>query len=437
MGAEQAALPTVIAVIGTGYVGLSTAVCLAHLGHQVRGVDVDAGKVAMLRRAESPILEQGMPELLKEGLAAGRLSFTTDAVEATSGAEFVFLCLPTPQGADGAADLGYVVEAASHIAPHLHERAVVVTKSTVPVGSAGLVADALGRPGTAVVSNPEFLREGTAVRDWLNPDRVVIGADDRDAAARVADLYRPLGAPIVVTDPASAETIKYASNAFLATKLSFVNSIASLCTAVGANVLDVVNGMSFDPRIGADHLRPGPGWGGPCFPKDTSALMRIAEDHGFDFRLLREVVAANESHLDSVADAVQEGAGASLEGAVVAAWGLTFKAGTDDLRDSPAVSVVRRLVGQGATVRSYDPTLPDLERWGLSDLGLVACDDPYLACTGASVLVVLTEWPEFRDIDLAKAASGMLRPTVVDTRNMLDPASARASGFSYYGMGRS
>ena len=410
-----------IAVIGAGYVGLSTAVCLAHLGNRVRAVDIDASKVALLSRAESPILEAGMPDLLAEGLASGRLSFTTDAGEATRGADFVFLCLPTPQGADGAADLRFVVEAARQISPHLPRGAVVVTKSTVPVGSASVVIDALDRPDVAVVSNPEFLREGTAVKDWLSPDRVVIGSDNPEAALRLAALYEPLGAPVVITDPASSETIKYASNAFLAAKISFVNSIANLCSVVGANVVDVVRGMSFDPRIGSDHLRPGPGWGGPCFPKDTSALIRIAHDHGYDFSLLKEVVAANERQFDTVASGVEAAAGGRLDGLIVAAWGLTFKAGTDDLRDSPSVSVIKRLRERGASVRAYDPTLPELEKWGLSGLGITVCDEPYLACSGASALVVLTEWPEFREADLAKAAGMMRRAAVVDTRQHARP----------------
>jgi UDPglucose 6-dehydrogenase len=426
-----------IAVIGAGYVGLTTAVCLAHLGNRVRAVDIDAGKVARLRRAESPILEEGLPALLEEGIASGRLSFTTDAGEAARGADFVFLCVPTPQGADGAADLRFVEEAARVVAPHLEPGAVVVTKSTVPVGSAGVVVDALGRPDTVVVSNPEFLREGTAVSDWLHPDRVVIGTDDPGAAERLAGLYESLGAPIIVTDAASSETIKYACNAFLAAKVSFVNAIANLCSAVGANAVDVIRGMSYDRRIGADHLAPGPGWGGSCFPKDTSALIRIAEDHGYDFALLKEVVAANEQQFESVARQVRTAAGGSLQGTVIAAWGLTFKAGTDDLRDSPAISVIQRLHGQGAVIRAYDPTRPDAGALGLSEPELEVCDDPYIACLGASALVVLTEWPEFRDLDLVKAAGMMHHPAVVDTRNMLDPEAARAGGFEYLGMGRS
>src|ERR1700722_4904412 len=412
MTPEPIARPSYVAVVGVGYVGLTTAACLAHLGHQVVAVDVDVAKVQRMNSGESPILEAGLPDLIEAGLRSGRLSFTTNAPEAAAGAGFVFLWVPTPRGADGAADLRFVKQAAGQIARHLKPGAVVVTKSTVPVGSAGAVVAALGRPDTAVLSNPEFLREGNAVHDWLHPDRIVIGSEDRVAAGKLADLYAQLDAPVLVTDPASAETIKYACNAFLAAKVSFVNAIADLCQAVGADAVDVIRGMSYDRRIGADHLAPGPGWGGSCFPKDTSALIRIAADHGYDFALLKEVVASNERQFDLVADPVcQAAANDPLSGAddppVVAAWGLTFKAATDDLRDSPALAVLRRLRARGAVIKAFDPTLPDSEDGQLAGLALEVCDDPYTACEGASALVVLTEWPQFRDFDLAKVAAVM------------------------------
>jgi UDPglucose 6-dehydrogenase len=424
-------------VIGVGYVGLTTAACLSHLGYRVTAVDVDHAKVERMQRGESPILEEGLAILIGEGLSHRLLSFTTDTAEAASGADFVFLCVPTPQGADGSADLRFVEQAAAQISPHLKPGAVVVTKSTVPVGSAHAVIEALDRPDTAVVSNPEFLREGNAVYDWLHPDRIVIGSDDREAAEKLASLYEPLGAPVIITDPASSETIKYACNAFLAAKVSFVNAIANLCAAVGADAVDVIRGMSYDRRIGADHLAPGPGWGGSCFPKDTQALIRMAEDHGYDFALLREAVAANEDQFERVADQVQHAAGGGLEGRTVAAWGLTFKAATDDLRESPALSVLRRVANRGATLRAFDPTRPDPSNGHLSGMDVVLADDPYDACTGADVLVVLTEWPEFRDLDLAKVASVMSTPAIVDTRNMLEPGTARRAGLTYLGMGRS
>jgi UDPglucose 6-dehydrogenase len=287
------------------------------------------------------------------------------------------------------------------------------------------------------VSNPEFLREGNAVQDWLNPDRVVIGSNDRDAAGKLAALYEPLAAPVLITDPASSETIKYACNAFLAAKVSFVNAIANLCAAVGADSVDVIRGMSYDRRIGADHLAPGPGWGGSCFPKDTAALIRVAEDHGYDFALLKEAIAANEAQFDWVADQVQTAAGGRLDGVIVAAWGLTFKAGTDDLRESPALSVLRRLRDRGARIQAFDPTLPDPDHGHLRVLEVAVSDDPYEACRDAGALVVLTEWPEFRELDLTKVAAAMVRPAIVDARNVFEPAEARAAGFTYAGMGRS
>jgi UDPglucose 6-dehydrogenase len=432
---DETHLPT-IAVIGVGYVGLTTAVCLAHLGNRVIGVDVDEAKVEQMSNGIPPILEEGLESMMVEGLESGRLMFTTDSGRAAEQAGFVFLCVPTPQGADGAADLHFVEEASAQIAPYLQAGASVVTKSTVPVGSAGKVVAALGRPDVSVVSNPEFLREGNAVHDWLHPDRVVIGCEDRTAGERLARLYEPLRAPVIITDPASAETIKYACNAFLAAKVSFVNAIANLCAAVGADAVDVIKGMSYDRRIGADHLAPGPGWGGSCFPKDTSALIRIAEDHDYDFALLREVVLANEAQFDAVADQVRVAAGGSLAGARIAAWGLTFKAGTDDLRESPALAVLRRLRDAGAELRGFDPTRPQASSGYLAGLDLELFDDPYECCQGAAAVVVLTEWPEFRDLDLGRAARAMSRAAIVDTRNMFEPGPARAAGMAYTGMGR-
>ena len=435
--AGGARAPARVAIVGAGYVGLTTAVCLAHLGNLVKAVDVDEAKVEMLNRGEPTILEEGLGQLLAEGIESGRLSFCSDPPEAAGGAEFVFLCVPTPQGADGAADLRYVEQAASQIAPHLQPGAVVVTKSTVPVGSVALVVAALNRPDTSVVSNPEFLREGRAVQDWLHPDRVVIGAQDPSAAKKLASLYAPLNAPILITDPASSETIKYACNAFLAAKVSFVNAIANLCQVVGADAVDVIRGMSYDRRIGADHLAPGPGWGGSCFPKDTSALLRIAKDHGYDFSLLREVIAANDQQFDRVAAQIASAVGGPLAGATVTALGLTFKAHTDDMRDSPAIEVLRRVVAEGAKVRAFDPTLPHPDHPALRGLTIESFDDPYSAAEGAQAVVVLTEWPEFRSLNLKKLTALMENPVIVDTRNMLDPSAARAAGCRYIGMGRS
>jgi UDPglucose 6-dehydrogenase len=422
-----------IAVIGTGYVGLTTGAYLAHLGHQVTCADILEEKVARLNRGDVPILEAGLDELVSEGLAAGRLAFVVGATPAVEDAEFVFLCVQTPQGEDGSADLTYIREAAAEIGPHLQPEAIVINKSTVPVGSTRVVEQALGRDDVFVVSNPEFLREGSAVHDCLNPDRIVIGSDDQAAAMRVAALFESLKAPLVITDPASAETIKYASNAFLATKVSYVNALANVCEAVGADVREVVLGMGYDKRIGFEFLKPGPGWGGSCFPKDTRAMVRIAEDAGYDFGLLKGVITVNDEQYERMASKVERMLEPPVSEATVAVWGLTFKARTDDLRDSPAIEVIRRLQRRGATVRAYDPAVPEA-RPGLE--GIEVLDDPYAVCEGADVLVVLTEWDEFRWLDFAKVAGLMHSARLVDTRNLLEPAAVRRRGFTYDGLGR-
>lgn len=419
-----------IAVIGTSYVGLTTGAYLARAGHQVVCADIVPEKVERLRRGEIPIYEAGLEDLVREGVDAGRLSFVLGAPAAVPGAEFVFLCVQTPQSADGAADMSFVQAAATEIGPHLTAGSVVINKSTVPVGSTRVVERALGRDDVAVVSNPEFLREGTAVQDCLHPDRIVIGTDDRDAAVRVRSLFEGLDAPVLITDPASAETIKYAANAFLATKVSFVNAIANLCEAVGADASDVVKGLGHDRRIGFDYLQPGPGWGGSCLPKDTRALIRIGDDAGYDFSLLRGVVAVNEEQFERVVAKVTRLARGALNGLVVAVWGLAFKAGTDDVRFSPALEIVRRLVERGAIVRAFDPAAAG------EVAGVERCDDPYAACEGARVLVVLTEWKELAHADLEKVKALMASPAIVDARNLLDAAAARAKGFAYEGIGR-
>jgi UDPglucose 6-dehydrogenase len=422
-----------VAVVGTGYVGLTTGACFAHLGHMVTCADIDEAKVESLRRGEIPIFEPGLQELVNEGIQAGRLTFTTDPVAAASEASFVYLCVPTPQGDDGSADLSYLEAAARQVGPHLEPETVVVNKSTVPVGSADFVARVIGRSDIHVVSNPEFLREGTAVHDFLNPDRVVIGADDQGTAIRIAGLYLGLPAPLMVTDPKSAETIKYASNAFLAMKLSFVNAIANLCEVVGADVNDVVLGMGYDRRIGHDFLRPGPGWGGSCFPKDSRALRYMASEAGYDFSILESVLKSNEEQFGRVADKVARMVGGSADGVKIAAWGLSFKANTDDRRDSPSIEVLRRLVAAGAQITAYDPTvsatMPELPE-------VVIADDPVAACEGADVLVVLTEWDEFKWVDLEQVAAVIGTPRIVDGRNLLDRALVVRRGFEYDGIGR-
>ncbi len=445
-----------IAVIGVGYVGLPTAATLAHLGHKVTCGDADPRKVAMLQRGEVPIVEEHLEEIVREGQAAGNLSFVVGATAAIKGAEFVFLCVPTPQGDDGSADLSYVEAVAAEIGPHLAPGTIIVNKSTVPVGSTLVVERVLGRTDLKVVSNPEFLREGTAVPDSLHPERIVVGADDQSAAARVGELFAGTQAPLLITDAATAETIKYASNAFLATKLSFVNAVAGLCEAVGADVRDVILGLGYDKRIGFEYLKPGPGWGGSCLPKDTRALVHIAEQAGYDFSFLRGAIATNDEQFERVVAKVKTAVAPSLpsdsaaddfSGAVIAIWGLTFKAGTDDLRNSPAVEVALRLVSGGAEVRAFDPTVhvpdgvdsvavPGIDQPSDDGGSLLAYPDAYAACRGAAAVVVLTEWDEFRWLDFVKVREALAAPVLVDARNLLDPAQVRRLGFSYTGIGR-
>jgi UDPglucose 6-dehydrogenase len=427
-----------VAVIGAGYVGLTTAVCLAHLGHDVVCADIDADRVERLSKGEVPILEDGLPELLTEGLASRRLRFVLGAPNAARTAAFVFLCVPTPQGDDGSADLSFVDTVAREIAPVLRPGTVVINKSTMPVGSTRMVQRVLAEAGAPpedvmVASNPEFLREGTSVRDFLEPNRVVIGCTDASVAVRVSDLYRSLNAPILVTDPASAEMIKYASNAFLATKISFVNAIANLCEAVDADVREVALGMGYDQRIGFEFLHPGPGYGGSCFPKDTAALLYAAESAGYDFSLLKGVVRVNQEQHERMVTKMAELVGGSLSGVTVAVWGLTFKANTDDLRDSPALVIVKRLLEEGATVRAYDPAAGERA----ADLvpGIEIGSDPYEVCNGAAALALLTEWDEFRWMDFDRVAQMLQTPTVLDTRNILDPAALRRQGYTYEGVG--
>ncbi len=423
-----------IAVVGTGYVGLTVGACFSHLGHRVTCADLDADRVEGLRRGEVPILEDGLEDLVAEGLAAGRLAFTTSAAEAAAGCEFAYLCVPTPMAPDGSADLSYLRAAAGEIGPALPRHAVVVNKSTVPVGSAAVVEEVLRRDDLAVVSNPEFLREGSAVADFLHPDRIVIGARDRLAGTRVAGLFRDVQAPVLICDPASAETIKYASNAFLAARISFVNTVANVCEAVGADVADVLLGMGYDHRIGFECMEPGPGWGGSCFPKDVDALIALAADAGYDFSLLKGIRDVNREQFERTAAKVAEMAGGDLHGRRVAVWGLTFKARTDDLRRSPSLEVIARLRRRGAVVRAHDPAVthggrPELE-------GVEVCPDPYAACEGAAVLTVLTEWESFRRLDFAKVASLLEAPRIVDARNLLDGGLLRHLGYAYRGVGR-
>jgi UDPglucose 6-dehydrogenase len=428
-----------IAVIGAGYVGIPTAACFAHLGHRVVCADVDEARVRGLAKGEVPILEEGLPALVLEGLQSGRLRFVVGAQDAAANAEFVFICVQTPQSENGAADLSVVEAVAREIAPVLRPGTVVINKSTVPVGSTDAVARALKSAGAVtdvgVASNPEFLREGQAVRDTLAPHRVVIGCDDTAVAVRVSAVYRDIQAPVLVTDPASAEMIKYASNTFLATKISYVNALANLCEAVNADVREVVLGMGYDPRIGFEVLHPGPGFGGSCFPKDTAALLHTADEAGYDFTLLRAVIDVNAKQRGRVVEKLRVAAGGSLEGANVGLWGLAFKANTDDLRESPAVFVAEQLIAEGARIRAYDPAAREAAAVLLPGLDVVT--DAYEAAAGASVLALLTEWDEFRWLDFGRVHASMQEPhAVVDARNLLDPSAMRRRGFVYQGVGR-
>jgi UDPglucose 6-dehydrogenase len=428
-----------IAVIGAGYVGLTTAACFSHLGHQVVCADIDEERVARLNKGEVPILEKGLPELLAEGLSSNRLRFVTGAARAAGEADIVYLCVQTPQSDTGAADLSYVESVAREIAPAVRPGTVIVNKSTVPVGTTRFVQRVLSESGAphddiSVASNPEFLREGQAVQDFLHPDRIVIGCEHPEAAVRVSELYRGIQAPVLVTDPASAEMIKYASNAFLATKISFINAIASVCEAVDADIREVAIGMGYDERIGFQFLHPGPGYGGSCFPKDVAALKHIATTAGYEFGLLAGVQDVNAAQHERIVAKIAHAAGDTLAGAQVAVWGLTFKAETDDLRDSPSIAIVRRLLADGASVRAFDPAAAEQARRLVPELELAS--DAYEAATGADVVALLTEWDEFRWLDFARVRDVMKQAAVVDARNHLDPAAMRRIGFTYDGVGR-
>lgn len=422
-----------IAVIGTGYVGLSSGACFARLGHQVVCVDVVHEKIEKLNAGIIPIVEPGLEELVIEGSKSGSLSFTTDVSSAVAEAEVVFLCVPTPEGEDGSADLSYIQMAARTLSTLLPPGAIVVNKSTVPVGSTKVVERELKRPDVAVVSNPEFLREGSAIQDFLKPDRVVVGSDNREAALKVASLYEKVGAPTVVTDPASAETIKYAANAFLATKISYINAVAAICEGVGADIRDVVLGLGYDHRIGHEFLRPGPGWGGSCFPKDTKALVKIAENAGYSFDLLKGVIAVNDQQYGRIVGKIRTAVGGDLRNKKVGVWGLTFKANTDDLRDSPAIEIVSRLLSEGAEVVAFDPTVKETPR----SIGAAKLTDTAVEATrDAGALIVLTEWDEFKWITPSSVSDVIQSKKVIDARNHLDRSEWIRAGFEYQGIGR-
>ena len=420
-----------IAVVGAGYVGLTTAAGFAEMGFTVTCADIDPRRIDDLISGHVPIHEDGIAELIRTNVDAGRLRFVVGAGTGVVDQDFVFICVPTPELEDGSADMSYVHAVAEEIGPLLKPGSIVVNKSTVPIGSLRQVERFLDRADVSVASNPEFLREGSAIADFLNPDRIVIGADDPEVATRVASLYRSIQAPVLLTDPVSSETIKYAANSFLATKLSFVNALAAVCEAVGADIDEVVLGLGYDSRVGHGFLKPGPGWGGSCFPKDTEALIRTADAAGYDFALLRGVIEVNREQFERIVDKIERALDRPIAGSRIAALGLTVKAGTDDLRQSPSLEIISRLMAKGATIRAYDPVISD------SPIpGLALADDIYSACVDADVVVVLTEWDEFRLMDLDRLASIVARRSVVDTRNVLDRGALLRLSFAYEGVGR-
>lgn len=425
-------------VIGTGYVGLVTGTCFAELGHRVICIDNDSAKVKALKRAQIPIYEAELEPMVRRQLEKGGLEFSTDVLQGVHDSEFVFITVPTPSDDAGNADMSYVDEVSRIIAGAINNYKVVINKSTVPVGSTRRVMRIITESMKDfhefdVVSNPEFLREGTAVSDFMNPDRIVIGSDSQKAIMKMTELYRGLNAPILITDPLSAEMIKYASNAFLATKVSFINAIAGICEAVGADIREVSLGMGYDERIGFEFLKAGPGFGGSCFPKDCRALVSIARKHGYDFHLLEGVLKVNDEQRERVVNKVREAAG-GLEGRRIAVLGLAFKANTDDVRESPAVDIAARLMEKGAAVTAFDPEAMEGAEKELP--GIVLAADPYEAAAGAEALLLLTEWDEFKWLDYERIKELMDKAVLIDARNCLDPQVLRRTGFSYQGVGR-
>ena len=430
-----------IAMIGSGYVGLVSGACFADFGHEVICVDKDPRKIEALEAGRMPIYEPGLETLVADNVRQKRLSFTTDLRPAVAGADAVFIAVGTPsRRGDGFADLSYVYAAAREIAQAVTGYTVVVTKSTVPVGTGDeverIIRDANPNAEVGVASNPEFLREGAAIGDFMRPDRIVIGAEDERAAAVMQEVYRPLylnAAPIIVTGRRTAELTKYAANAFLATKITFINEIADLCERVGANVQEVARGIGLDNRIGAKFLHAGPGYGGSCFPKDTLALMKTAQDYATPIRIVETVVSVNDQRKRAMARKVVAAAGGSVRGKTVALLGLTFKPDTDDMRDAPSLSIIAGLQDGGATVVAYDPEGVEQARPLLE--GVRYAEDAYACAAGADVLVIVTEWSAFRALDLPRLRELMTAPVLVDLRNVYSPADAEKNGFKYVGVG--
>jgi UDPglucose 6-dehydrogenase len=429
-----------ICVIGTGYVGLVTGVCFADLGNRVFCLDINKERISKLQQNVMPIYEPGLEEIVERNVKAGRLVFTTDYTEALKNAEFAFIAVGTPSGVDGEADLQYVRDAAEKIAEVVDHAIIVVNKSTVPVGTGDWVAEIISNKrgenklDFSVVSNPEFLREGSAISDFMNPDRVVLGSLEKSAAKKVATLYASLRAPILITDLRTAEMIKYASNAFLATRISFINEIANICDELGADVREVADGMGLDKRIGRSFLDAGLGWGGSCFPKDVKALAHMAVLHNTQPQLLQAVMDINRNQRRRVVYHLRKVLGNTLSGKVIGILGLAFKPNTDDMREAPAVEIIHLLENEGAKIQAYDPQASENARKELPGINL--CDDPYKMAEGADALVLATEWNEFKALDFEKIYRLMRTPVLVDGRNLWDSAHLRKLGFTYFGVGQ-
>ena len=430
-----------VSMIGAGYVGLVSGACLADFGHQVTCIDKDLHRIAALKQGEIPIFEPGLAELVEANVRQGRLEFTGRALSVAE-AEVVFIAVGTPsRRGDGYADLSFVYEAVREIAPYLAKTAVIVTKSTVPVGTGDEIERILRetRPDAElqVVSNPEFLREGAAIQDFKHPDRIVVGTEDARARTVLAEIYRPLylnAAPIFYVSRRTAELIKYASNAFLATKITFINEIADLCEQVGADVQDIARGMGFDNRIGSKFLHPGPGFGGSCFPKDATALLKTAQDHGVALRIVETVSAVNDQRKRAMARKVVAALGGSVRGKIIGVLGLAFKPNTDDTRDSPAIPLITALQDLGASVRAYDPAGMEQAKPALPAVHY--CGSAYAAAEGAAALVIATEWEQFRALDLARLKSLMAQPVIVDLRNIYRIDEMKRAAFRYVAVGR-
>jgi len=430
-----------IAVIGTGYVGLVTGACFAEFGTSVTCVDVDAGKIARLNDGQIPIYEPGLDQLVSKNKAAGRLSFTTDIGAAVEQSLVIILAVGTPPKDDGSADLSFIEGAALDVARHMNGYKVIVTKSTVPVGTGErlrrLIREQQQKFDFGIVSNPEFLREGAAIDDFLRPDRVVIGSRDEAAVAIMRDLYRPLyliETPVVITSLEAAELTKYAANAFLATKISFINEIANLCDLIGCDVHDVARAMGMDNRIGRYFLHPGPGYGGSCFPKDTTALVSVAKAYGGEARIVEAVVDVNRRQRDKMVEKIEGLLGGDVKDKQVCVLGLSFKPKTDDMREAPSLDIIRALAEKGARVRAYDPVAMEHAKKALPDIEYAS--DAYEAADGSDALVFMTEWNEFRALDMQKIKGLMRTPRIADLRNIYEPQRMRELGFDYVGVGR-